>query len=45
MDLKGRMDGRVLDSRESGQGQMARCRSNGGKLTGSKINLDKLKNY
>jgi len=36
MDLKGKMEGRVLDSCESGQGQVARCRPNGGKPTGSK---------
>jgi len=40
MDLKGRMEGRVLDSCESGQGQVARYRPNGGKSTGSTKILD-----
>jgi hypothetical protein len=30
------MEGNVLDSCESGQGQVERCRPNGGKPTGSK---------
>jgi len=40
MDLKGSTEGRVLDSCELGQGQMARCSPNGGTSTGSKKIID-----